>query len=97
MITLKGINRKWLVPIFFAFFQNHLTLYTLPHVISGKMIFQENPCPHVLWNMKLAKKYFIYVKKNLQKRVGKYRFPSFIGNRIKKYLNGLPDQGKETV
>ena len=27
---------------FFAFFQKHLTLYTLPHVISGKMIFQEN-------------------------------------------------------
>ena len=44
---------------FFAFFQNHLTLYILPHVISGKMIFQENPCPHVLWNMQLAKKYFI--------------------------------------
>jgi len=41
---------------FFAFFQNHLTLYILPHVISGKMIFQENLCPHVLWNMQLEKK-----------------------------------------
>ena len=43
-------------PYFFAFFQNHLTLYILPHVISGKMIFQENLCPHVLWNMQLEKK-----------------------------------------
>ena len=67
MIIPKGINRKWLVPIFFAFFQNHLTLYILPHVISGKMIFQENPCPHVLWNMQLAKKYFIYVQKTCKK------------------------------
>ena len=56
MITPKSINHKWLVPIFFAFFQNHLTLYILPHVISGKMIFQENLCPHVLWNMQLEKK-----------------------------------------
>ena len=45
MIILKGINRKWLVPIFFAFFQNHLTLYPLPRVISGKMLFLRKYLP----------------------------------------------------
>ena len=45
MITPKGINRKWLVPIFFAFFQNHMTLYPLPRVISGKMIFLRKDLP----------------------------------------------------
>ncbi len=45
MIIPKGINRKWLVPIFFAFFQNHLTLYPLPRVISGKMIFLRKYLP----------------------------------------------------
>lgn len=52
----KGINRKWLVPIFFAFFQNHLTLYPLPRVISGKMIFLRKYRPHDLRNRQLVKK-----------------------------------------
>ncbi len=55
MITPKGINHKWLVPIFLLFSKSS-DLYILPHVISGKVIFQENLCPHVLWNMQLEKK-----------------------------------------
>ena len=68
---------------FFAFFQNHLTLYILPHVISGKMIFQENPCPHVLWNMQLAKKYFIYYFSKFPKIMSDFVAPNT------EYMKGL--------
>ena len=74
MITQKGINRKWLVPIFFAFFQNHLTLYPLPRVISGKMIFLRKYLPSRCMEQEIRKEIFRLYIKNLQKRVGKYRF-----------------------
>lgn len=47
-INSRSIDCKKLVLLFLAFFQKHLTLYTLPHVISGKIKFLKkapSKCP----------------------------------------------------
>ena len=82
MINQKSINRKKLMLLFFAFFQNHLTLYTLPHVISGKInFFRKAPskCP---LKLAISEEIFHLRIKNLQKGVGKYYFQRFIGREI---------------
>ena len=64
---------------FFAFFQKHLTLYTLPHVISGKIIFSAKVPSKCPLKLAISEGIFHLCEKNLQKGVGKYRFPGFIG------------------
>ena len=59
---------------FLAIFQNHLTLYPLPRVISGKMIFLRKYLPSHCMKQEIRKEIFRLCIKNLQKRVGKYRF-----------------------
>ena len=79
MIILKGINRKWLVPIFFAFFQNHLTFSAFPHVISRKINFSAKVPSKRPLKLAISEGIFHFCEKNLQKRVGKYCFQRFIG------------------
>ena len=59
---------------FLAIFQNHLTLYPLSRVISGKMIFLRKYLPSRCMEQEIRKEIFRLYIKNLQKRVGKYRF-----------------------
>lgn len=59
---------------FFAIFQNHLTLYHLPRVISGKMIFLRKDLPSRSMEKAISEEIIHLCITNLQKRVGKYRF-----------------------
>lgn len=82
MIIQRSINRKKLMLLFLPFFKKHLTLYTLPHVISGKInFFRKAPskCP---LKLAISEEIFHLRIKNLQKRVGKYHFQRFIGRGI---------------
>ncbi len=67
---------------FFAFFQKHLTLYTLPHVISGKINFLRKAPSKCPLKLAISEGIFHLHIKNLQKGVGKYHFQRFIGRGI---------------
>ena len=67
---------------FFAFFQKHLTLYTLPHVISGKINFLRKAPSKSPLKLAISEEIFRLRIKNLQKGVGKYHFQRFIGRGI---------------
>ena len=67
---------------FFAFFQKPLTLYALPHVISGKINFLRKAPSKCSLKFAISEGIFHLHIKNLQKGVGKYHFQRFIGRGI---------------
>ena len=64
---------------FLIFFQNHLTFFKFPRVISGKIIFSAKVPSKCPLKLAISEGIFHLCEKNLQKGVGKYRFPGFIG------------------
>ena len=64
---------------FFGFFQNYLTFFKFPRVISGKIIFSAKVPSKCPLKLAISEGIFHFCEKNLQKGVGKYRFPGFIG------------------
>ena len=64
---------------FFRFFQNHLTFSAFPHVISRKINFSAKVPSKYPLKLAISEGIFHLCEKNLQKGVGKYRFPGFIG------------------
>ena len=76
-----------------TFFQKHLTLYTLPHVISGKINFLRKAPSKCPLKLAISEEIFRLRIKNLQKGVGKYHFQRFIGRGIiifQKFLKSCP-------
>lgn len=67
---------------FLPFFKKHLTLYTLPHVISGKINFFRKAPSKCSLKLAINEEIFRLRIKNLQKGVGKYHFQRFIGRGI---------------
>ena len=63
----------------FGFFQNYLTFFKFPRVISGKIIFSAKVPSKCPLKLAISEGIFHLCEKNLQKGVGKYRFPGFIG------------------
>lgn len=64
---------------FFGFFQNYLTFFKFPRVISGKIVFSAKVPSKCPLKLAISEGIFHLCEKNLQKGVGKYRFPGFIG------------------
>ena len=64
---------------FLIFFQNHLTFFKFPRVISGKIIFSAKVPSKCPLKLAISEGIFHFCEKNLQKGVGKYRFSGFIG------------------
>lgn len=64
---------------FLDFFQNYLTFFKFPRVISGKIIFSAKVPSKCPLKLAISEGIFHLCEKNLQKGVGKYRFPGFIG------------------
>ena len=82
MINPKSINRKKLMLLFLPFFKKHLILYTLPHVVSGKInSFRQAPSKYHL-KLAISEEIFRLRIKNLQKGGGKHHFQRFIGRGI---------------
>ena len=67
---------------FLIFFQNHLTFFKFPRVISGKIIFSAKVPSKCPLKLAISEGIFHLCEKNLQKGVGKYRFSGFQGALI---------------
>ena len=72
---------------FLIFFQNHLTFFKFPRVISGKIIFSAKVPSKCPLKLAISEGIFHLCEKNLQKGVGKYRFSGFIGRGTKFFHN----------
>ena len=59
--------------------KSHLTFFKFPRVISGKIIFSAKVPSKCPLKLAISEGIFHLCEKNLQKGVGKYRFPGFIG------------------
>ena len=67
---------------FLIFFQNHLTFFKFPRVISGKIIFSAKVPSKCPLKLAISEGIFHLCEKNLQKGVGKHPMPSFIGEGL---------------